>query len=263
MSTTSSKTPVPLTVQQVSVTYPGSAEPALSQVEFSIAPGTITVLIGPNGSGKSTLIKAILGLIPFQGQISIFGQSIHQPGASSIGYVPQRLELDLSFPVSVLEMLQFTQTTPDLARIKTVLNQVGAGELLSHPLAILSGGQLQRVLLARALINHPKLLVLDEPESGIDIGGEQTIYTLIQGLIKTQHISAIIASHELDIVYGYADQVVCLNQTMLCSGSPTESLTQATFEKLYGHSLKLYDHHQTNCPEHGPNQQTSQPKGDS
>lgn len=232
-----------LDVTDLTVVYPGYAHAAIENVTFSVTKGTIAALIGPNGSGKTSIIKAILGLIDYEGEIKAFGKPV-QRSSSQIGYVPQRFSFDPTFPVTVFEFI--SMVLPERKRVsqlvKESLQYVEGMDLIDRKLSTLSGGQLQRVLLARALITKPSLLLLDEPEAGIDVGGEQTFYDLMEKLVKDENITALIASHELDIVYAYAQQVVCVNKRMLCYGVPKEVLNQDTFMELYGRGLKFYGH---------------------
>ena len=232
-----------LEVKDLTIIYPGSSHPAIESVSFTIEKGKIAAVIGPNGSGKTTLIKAILGLIDYQGEILVFGQPIAKM-YQKIGYVPQRYSFDQTFPITVAEFISLVLLDKNNIekKVKNVLESVKAGDLYNRKLSRLSGGQLQRTLLARALVKNPDLLILDEPEAGIDVGGEQTFYDLVENLVENENITALIASHELDIVYTYAQEVICLNKKLLCMGPPRQVLNQETFEELYGRSLKFYGH---------------------
>jgi zinc transport system ATP-binding protein len=122
------------------------------------------------------------------------------------------------------------------------LKEIKAEHLYEKPLTALSGGELQRVLLARAFVHKPKLLILDEPEAGIDVGGEQTLYELLTDLVKKEGLTILTASHELDVVFEFTDQVVCLNRKLICKGKPKEVLNQSTFMKMYGKHISFYAH---------------------
>lgn len=234
-----------LSITNLTVSYPGFSQTAVENINFSVEPGTIAALIGPNGSGKSTIIKAILGLLPYAGEIKIFDKPVSKM-ADKIGYVPQRFSFDQTFPLTVEEfisMVMFSDSKQRHLSVDKVLAYVVAEDLKHKRLSTLSGGQLQKVLLARALVRQPSVLLLDEPEAGVDVGGEQTFYDLMEKLVEDQEITALIASHELDVVYSYASQVICVNKVMMCSGPPSTVLNQETFEKLYGRNLKFYGHH--------------------
>ncbi len=241
-----------LVVNNLSVKYPGYTHSAVEDVNFEVKENSITALIGPNGSGKSTVIKAILGLLDYTGKVEVFGKPVEQM-YTEIGFVPQRFSFDTTFPITVSEFILLALISHESQSkklnypehnhsVSQVLNYVKAEDLKSRKLSTLSGGQLQRVLLARALVHEPKLLLLDEPEAGVDVGGEQTFYELLEALVEEKKITAVIASHELDVVYTYANHVVCLNRTVFCTGVPKKVLNQETFEKLYGRGLKFYGH---------------------
>jgi zinc transport system ATP-binding protein len=234
-----------LKVKDVSATYAGYSHPAIENVSFELEQGVIASVIGPNGSGKTTLIKAILGLIRYKGEIEVFGLPVEK-AYQRIGYVPQKFSFDPTFPITVNEFIALTLYELDKyasgKAVRQALNFVEAAYLGKRKLSELSGGQLQRVLLARALAKEPELLLLDEPEAGVDVGGEQTFYDLLQKLVSEKQITALISSHELDVVYTYAQQVICLNRKMLCVGEPREVLDKKMFEQLYGRDLKFYGH---------------------
>lgn len=237
-----------LLVTNLTVMYPGYTHAAVEDVSFEVREHSITALIGPNGSGKTTVLKAVLGLLEFEGEIRVFGKPVSQM-YQTIGYVPQRFSFDPTFPITVSEFVSLAHVRSagegSEAHVRHTLDSVNAESLEQRKLSTLSGGQLQRVLLARALVNDPTLLLLDEPEAGVDVGGEQTFYDLIEKLVERRQVTALIASHELDVVYAYAQQVICLNRRMLCSGKPRDVLNQETFEKLYGRGLKFYGHDHT------------------
>lgn len=237
-----------LEVENLSVRYPDSGEDAISGITFTLEKGTITMVIGPNGSGKSTLVKSILGLIPYTGKVSIFGKT-GQKGLSHVSYVTQRFEFDRNFPMTVYELISlymeenshiFRHTNKN--KVTSVLAKLGIEDLIDRPISSLSGGQLQRVLLARALANDPRLLILDEPEAGVDAGAEQSFYDLIDALVEKEKLTVLVASHDLDVIFTYADNVLCINKKLVCNGSPKTALNEETFHKLYGMNIKYYSH---------------------
>ncbi len=242
--------PITCKVQNVSVFYPGKKNPNVFKVNFDLQAETITMIIGPNGSGKSTLLKALLGLLPYEGEVTFYNPKGKQIGKKDmhIGYVPQYFKFDSTIPITVCEFLQLTlsachQSTQDKKKeIRKALQEVLALQLIHKQLGDLSGGQLQRVILARALLHNPKMLILDEPESGIDIQGEQYFYDALQKIVKERGVTVLIATHELEIVHKYASQVLCINKKLLCRGKPEEALTPKTFSKLYGVNKRLYKH---------------------
>lgn len=240
---------VVLKAEDVSFTYPQVSEPAIHDINFSLKSNSISMLIGPNGSGKSTLIRVFLGILKSSGKITFYhkGKEISQHDAH-IGYVPQKHDIDTTIPITVSELL--TLTVNSCARCKTcaesevddVLKKVSALDYKHKKIGDLSGGQLQRVILARALLHKPKLLILDEPEAGIDVQAEQFFYEVLRNLVDTENITALIATHEMEVVNAYADQVICINKTLVCAGSTVEALTPKTFKELYGMHAKPYHH---------------------
>lgn len=213
----------------------------VKNVSFSVPEKKTTVLIGPNGSGKTTLLKIMIGLLePTSGTVHLYGK---KPSSmrKSIGYVPQKLYFDKTFPITVAEFLKLSDNNSKEEILK-ILESVGAEDLIYSRIGELSGGQLQRVLIARSLIGEPKILFLDEPVSGIDIGGEQNFYDLIKSVQKKHDVTVVMVSHEINIISQIADQVVCLNKEMICSGSPNTAISAEVIEQLYGKNVFLYKH---------------------
>lgn len=214
----------------------------LKDISFSVKKGSITVIIGPNGSGKTTLIKALLGLLPiYKGEVKILGEKPCKV-RKKVGYVPQNFSFDRSFPITVEEFMKFSCSGCSQKRVVELLSHVGMEKRINSQLAELSGGQVQRVLIARALLRSPEIIYLDEPASGIDIGGERTFYELIAYITHTHGTTTIMVSHELDVVYKFADQVLCLNKTLRCAGIPAEVLTSDILQELYGGDISIYKH---------------------
>ncbi|HEU5322316.1 MAG TPA: metal ABC transporter ATP-binding protein, partial [Methylomirabilota bacterium] len=234
-----------LEVKDVTVWFARQERPAVEDVSFSLDEGRIAILIGPNGSGKSTLLKAILGLVPFTGEVRVFGRPAMEM-RRQIGYVPQRLAFDLTLPLTVREAVRMPllgARGPDAeAAFRHFVDALGIADLADRLLGTLSGGQLKRALIARAMVTTPRLLLLDEPEAGIDVGGEQTLYELLDRLVSHHRLAALICSHELDLVFRYADQVLCLNRRLQCTGPPAEVLTADALARLYGPATALYRH---------------------
>lgn len=234
-----------LEVKDLTVWFEGQERPAVDEVSFSLDEGQIAILIGPNGSGKSTVLRAILGLVPFTGEVRAFGMPAAE-ARRQIGYVPQRLAFDLTLPLTVEEavrmpLLGARGADPD-SSLRHFTEALGIADLLDKPLGALSGGQLKRAMIARAMVTKPRLLLLDEPEAGIDVGGEQTLYELLQRLVSHHRLAALVCSHELDLVFRYADQVLCLNRRLQCVGPPAEILTAEALARLYGPATALYRH---------------------
>jgi zinc transport system ATP-binding protein len=212
----------------------------LNDLNYYVKHGEIVAIIGPNGSGKTTMLKAILGLISYQGKISIFGKPPRQ-ALKDIGYVPQRFDFDKTFPLTVSEFLSFVKTSNHEWR-EEVLREVGMISFLDNRIGELSGGQLQRMLIAKALLKKPRLLLLDEATSGIDIAAEMTFYELIEHLNKTHNLTIMLISHEVNMVYTFATQILCLNKDLMCNGRPKEAITKEVLEKLYGKSIEFRPH---------------------
>ena len=213
----------------------------VDNISFSIPEQETTILIGPNGSGKTTLLKIMIGLLePISGTVQTYRKK-PKDVRKNIGYVPQKLYFDKTFPITVMEFLQLADNVSK-NEILSTLESVGAGEFATSIIGELSGGQLQRTLIARSLLKKPKILFLDEPVSGIDIGGEQNFYTLIKEVQEKYDMTVIMVSHEINIVSQIADQVICINKQMLCSGKPSKALVPEVLEQLYGEDVSLYKH---------------------
>jgi len=229
--------------RQVSVRF--GTHTALDVVDAAVHQGEALTLIGPNGAGKTTLIKVMLGLIaPDSG-------TVHRRPDLRIGYMPQRIEVDATLPLTVRRFLAFAVPrnggTPE-SRLYAVLDEVGATHLLENPLQDVSGGEMQRVLLARALLRDPDLLVLDEPARGVDVGGQADLYQLI-GRIRDEHgCGVLMVSHDLHIVMAATNRVICLNQHVQCAGHPEAVSRHPRYTALFGDyptaaAFAIYHHH--------------------
>jgi zinc transport system ATP-binding protein len=212
----------------------------LDHVGFSIGANEIVTVIGPNGAGKSTLIKVMLGLLkPTIGKVET------KPGLR-IGYVPQKFVSATQVPISVQRLMTLTFKA-NSAEVKAALAETGVSHLLDKTVASLSGGELQRVLLARALLRKPELLVLDEPAQSVDFNGEIKLYELIANLRRTRGISVLMVSHDLHVVMAESDRVICLNQHICCEGLPSALQKDPEFIKLFGtgtsRMIAAYAHH--------------------
>lgn len=211
----------------------------LSGVNMEIAAGEIVTIIGPNGSGKTTLVKALLGLVPVsQGRAGL-------AEGTRIGYVPQRFVVDAVLPLSVNRLMTLTARADDAA-IMAALDRVGVSHLRRADVANLSGGETQRVLLARALLRQPDLLVLDEPVQGVDFAGEAALYALIGELRDEMGLGVLMVSHDLHVVMAATDQVLCLNGHICCAGVPSDVSRHPEFLRLFGRqaaaTLAVYRH---------------------
>ena len=214
-----------LQVRALSVDVGGRA--VLDRVDVAVHRAEIVTLIGPNGSGKTTLVRAALGLVPPRA-----GTIARQP-ALRIGYVPQHVHVDATLPLSVR---RFVALVPGVAAGDTarVLEQVGAQALAGTPMSALSGGEMRRVLLARALARRPDLLILDEPTAGVDVGGQADLYRLIESLRRRHGCGVLLVSHDLHLVMASTDRVVCLNHHVCCTGTPQDVVEDPAYLTLFG-----------------------------
>lgn len=214
--------------------------PVLERISLTLNAGQIMTVIGPNGAGKSTLIKALLGIVPIRS-----GQLVRKPGLR-IGYMPQKLHIDDSLPLSVYRLMTLTQKA-SRTDAQAALAQTDVPHLLDRAVQKLSGGEFQRVMLARALLKEPDLLVLDEPVQGVDFTGEIELYRLIQRIRDERGCAILMVSHDLHLVMAATDEVICLNGHVCCSGAP-ESVTKAPeflamFGPKHADGLAFYSHH--------------------
>ena len=227
---------------------------ALKQISLQIFPKEIVTLIGPNGAGKSTLLKILLGLIkPSKGKVS-------RQKNLKIGFMPQKIQIDPTLPMTVERFLQLGLPNPSLTDwffkaaysntlIKKTTQDLDIADLLKHPIQKVSGGEMQRILLARALIREPQLLVLDEPVQGVDLQGQTEIYDYINKIRNEYGCGILMVSHDLHIVMKHTDEVLCINQHMCCSGHPQNVSKSTEFQALFGdlsESLAFYEHHHNN-----------------
>jgi len=212
----------------------------LDDLSFIVKQGSITGIIGPNGSGKTTLLKILVGLLaPDAGVAYVMGRQPHE-SRSKVGYVPQRFLYDRTFPLSVHEFI--SPRAHKNSGIEKTLKEVGLLHKQTALIGTLSAGEMQRVLMARTLLRNPELLFLDEAASEIDIVGEQTFYGIIAHLNKAHGKTVVFVSHELDIIYRYADTVLCLNHKLICDGTPINVLTKETLQNLYGRDVGVFRH---------------------
>ena len=217
--------------------------PVFSDVNLHIHCGQLTALIGPNGAGKSTLLRAILGEIAHSGELQYVDAKGNHTGNPIIGYVPQHLRFDVSSPTSVLNLFMASLTRRPVwlcragrlrERIERNLRRVKADHLIERRLGALSGGELQRVLLALALDPLPDLLLLDEPVSGVDQNGLELFYAIVAELRAQEDMAIILVSHDLNLVAKHADQVVLLNKQVICSGTPQSVFSDEKTREIFG-----------------------------
>lgn len=212
----------------------------LRHVDLDIFSQEIVTIIGPNGAGKSTLLDAVLGLIPLS------SGTINRKSGITIGYVPQRLNVQESLPLSVEAFINLSpHGSNHPPKFKHLLEDLGCHILLNRPVSSLSGGETQRVLLARALIRSPDLLVLDEPAQGMDVVGEKALHHFLESLRQDRAMGLLLVSHDLHFVMATTDRVICLNHHVCCSGTPTSVCSDPEFLALFGEQVKgfgLYQH---------------------
>jgi zinc transport system ATP-binding protein len=212
----------------------------IAGVDLDIRPGEIVTLIGPNGAGKTTLVKILLGIErPDKGLIE-------RPASTRIGYVPQRFEVDATIPMTVRAFLALGEPVSAEA-VRKALRETGTLNTEGQQLAKLSGGETQRVLIARALLRQPNLLILDEPARGVDFSGEAELYDLIGRLRDNHRLGILLVSHDLHVVMARSDRVICLNGHVCCSGKPDDVSQHAAYARIFGPqgatTLGVYRHH--------------------
>jgi zinc transport system ATP-binding protein len=219
----------------------------LHGIDLTLEPGEIVTVVGPNGSGKTTLLRVLIGAVPLAA-----GRVERAPGLR-VGYVPQRLELDPTLPIAVGRFLGLPRRR-DRQAVEGALARVGIAELHDRPMAALSGGQFQRALLARALLNEPDLLLLDEPTQGLDQPGTAALYALVAALRAELGCAVLMVSHDLHVVMQASDRVICLNGHICCQGEPTAVSAAPEYRALFGTgtggALALYQHHHDHRHDH-------------
>ncbi len=229
----------------VSVGFGGP--PVLRDVDFRIDPGEIVTIVGPNGSGKSVLLRVLLGIVqPRRGRVM-------RKAGLRIGYVPQRLHIDAALPMSVARFLSLPRRQT-AHRIAEVLTRVGVPGSEAKQMTVLSGGQFQRVLLARALLADPEILVLDEPTQGLDQPGVAAFYRLIEDVRAELGCAVLSVSHDLHVVMSASDRVICLNGHVCCEGTPKVVSNAPEYRALFGYgtggALALYRHDHDHSHDH-------------
>jgi len=210
-----------LKVSNLSVKFPN--ETILDNINFELKKGTILAIVGPNGAGKTTLFRAFLNLVPYTGKIEWVSKV-------KLGYVPQRLSVS-DIPISVKEFLSFKNASD----IENSLSSVGLdSSIVNKSLGVLSGGQLQRVLIAWAIIDKPNVLLFDEPTAGVDLDSEEAIYRMLSALKKKNEITILLISHEVHIIKDYSDYMLALNKCMTFFGESKEIMNPDLQSMIYG-----------------------------
>ena len=207
-------------------------------ISLELSKGEIVTLVGPNGSGKTTTAKVVLNILkPDEGKM-IFN-------AKKVAYLPQAISIDWTLPIRVRDFMKLTSKLSDV-EVTEALNLTGVEKLISSDLRNLSGGEFQRVLLARAIARKPDLLVLDEPAQGVDFNGEISLYNLIKEISEQLECGILLISHDIHFVMAATDQVICLNGHICCSGSPNAVIKNPAFVELFGarasSALSFYEH---------------------
>lgn len=227
-----------ISLENISVSF--GPRQVLSNVSLNLRSGHILTVIGPNGAGKSTLVRVVTGLISAdKGKLTRLPNLV-------MGYVPQKLQLDATLPINVERFMRLHSRVTQ-ADIRAALKRVQAEHLYNSPLQMLSGGETQRVLLARALLNRPQLLILDEPVQGVDVNGQIVLYDLIDELRHELNCAVLMVSHDLHLVMAKTDEVLCLNHHICCSGTPEVIAQHPEFIAMFGtrgaEQLGIYRHH--------------------
>ena len=226
-------TKVVLKVKDLTVKLDG--EKLIKNLTFEVKEGEVLVILGPNAAGKTTLLRTLLGLIPYTGEIHW--------NKKDISYLPpqelfQRKDLP---PLSIEEFFEFKGVSKE--KIVKILKIVGLNSrLLKRKFGALSTGQFQRMTIAWALVDDPSVLLFDEPTSGIDIGGQENIYSILHKVWEKRKLTILLVTHDLNVVWEHANNVLCLNKKKLCYGVPEKVVNQRNLKKLYGTGIKFYKH---------------------
>lgn len=232
-----------LEVRDLSVNF--GKDDILKDISFSVSSGDFLAVIGPNGAGKTVLFRALMRLIPYDGEIK-WREGI------KIGYVPQKLMEKTELPLTVKEFFVLKSKKlffKDRQLVDSIVHELKSVDLdaniLNQQLINLSRGQMQRALISWAILGHPEVLLFDEPTAGVDIVGEESVYNMLHKLQDERGITIIMISHDLNVVFRYANNVLCLNKERLCYGEPSQALTSEQIKKLYGESAFYHHLHKT------------------
>lgn len=239
--------------------YQVNGQKILQNISLSVLPGDYCAIIGPNGGGKTTLIRLLLGLgTPTQGEIKLFGQALgHFKRWDKIGYVPQRAaQLDQNFPATVSEVVKmgcivkqglFKRMRPeDKEAVHEAMVKMDVLDIQDKLIGELSGGQRQRVMIARALASKPEVLILDEPNTGVDVVSQQRFYKLLRELNRHENMTIIFITHDIGVIVDDIGRLFTINQTLLTCNNPKEAISCEDMSKLYGidaHLIHNHHHH--------------------
>ena len=239
-------------VRDVSFGYAGN--PILQDITFDVREGEYLGIIGPNGGGKTTLFKVMLGLLkPQTGEVRIYGEPLESFRKKHvIGYVPQRSLSDYYFPATVEEVVRSGRTArlgllkrftkEDAGAIERVMEVTDVAALRKRLIGQLSGGERQRVFIARALASDPKILILDEPDVGVDVSAQEKFYSFLEDLNTGSGLTILLISHDIDVVAHQARSILCLNRRLVCHGAPKDFITEDYMQKLYGKKVRFILH---------------------
>lgn len=225
----------------------------LHNINLDINEGVFLGIVGPNGSGKTTLLRVMIGLIePFMGKAFVFGEEPQRQREKGIfGYLPQHQNIDAGFPITALDVVMMglprkglvrRHSEDDRNRAREMLSIMGMESYENHLFGSLSGGQQQRVSIARALASRPRILVLDEPSTGIDVVGQEDFYHLLRGLQKRFNLTIIMVSHDIGTITTYVDEIACLNRILHYHGNPLGAFNKEVLKELYGKSVEIIMH---------------------
>lgn len=221
-----------LAVRNLTTTLDGRT--IIKGLSFTVARGEVLTVVGPNGAGKTVLLKALLGILPHTGAVA-------WDPCVRLGYVPQRLPFIRDIPMTVRDFFNLKEHSADM-RDEVVRSMDFPKGILDSQVGVLSSGQFQKVLIAWSLIGKPDVLLFDEPTTGVDMSGEQTVYSLLERLQRETGLTILLVTHDLSIVYRLSASVLCLNHHLVCFGPPREVLTPQSLRQLYGTDIKYYRH---------------------
>ena len=224
-----------LKVENLSVFIEGDL--ILDNVSFEVEKGKTFAIIGPNGAGKTTLFKTLLGLLHYQKGMVSWQENV------KIGYVPQRIEIEKTIPLTVEEFLKLRTRNVSQKEIEEILESIQLNKnVLKRGLGEVSIGQRQRLFIAWTILEHPDVILFDEPTADVDVYGQESIYKMLSHLQQEFNLTVILISHDLSVVYQYANSVMCLNHKNICSGKPADIINTATMKKLFGEEKGFYEH---------------------
>ncbi|HSX34558.1 MAG TPA: metal ABC transporter ATP-binding protein [Candidatus Saccharimonadales bacterium] len=232
-------------IELKNVSFAYGAQPTLHNLNLTVEPGEYVGVIGPNGGGKTTLIKLLLGLLqPQEGTVELFGTPARQfKDRSKIGYVPQRIgSNDFRLPITVLEVVRFGAPRGSEQRARASLTQLDIENLALRRLSELSGGQQQKVFIAKALASQPEVIILDEPTAGVDVKAQDDFYQLLASLNKQHGLTIILVSHDIDVVVNEVSKLACINEELVYHGLPKDFIEKDYINKLYGKTRKFILH---------------------